>query len=39
MAKDWDRYKSEINALYISNGKSLDDVRRILKGRYNFDAS
>jgi hypothetical protein len=39
MAKDWDRYKSEINTLYIVNGKSLDDVRRILKGRYRFDAS
>ncbi|KAH7348792.1 ankyrin repeat-containing domain protein [Rhexocercosporidium sp. MPI-PUGE-AT-0058] len=39
MAKDWDRYKTEINALYINNGKSLDDVRRILKGRHNFDAS
>ncbi|PVH79714.1 ankyrin [Cadophora sp. DSE1049] len=39
MAKDWDRYKTEINTLYIHNGKSLDDVRRILKGRHNFDAS
>jgi hypothetical protein len=39
MAKDWDQYKTEIKALYITNGKSLDDVRRILKGRHNFDAS
>ncbi|KAH6699728.1 ankyrin repeat-containing domain protein [Leptodontidium sp. MPI-SDFR-AT-0119] len=39
MAKDWDRYKTEINTLYINDGKSLDDVRRILKGRHNFDAS
>ena len=39
MAKDWDRYKSEINVLYITKGKSLDEVRRILKGRHRFDAS
>jgi hypothetical protein len=39
MAKDWDRYKSEIHTLYITKGKSLDEVRRILKGRYLFDAS
>ncbi|KAN0103398.1 hypothetical protein V8E51_011711 [Hyaloscypha variabilis] len=39
MAKDWDQYKTEIKTLYITNGKSLDDVRRILKGRHNFDAS
>jgi hypothetical protein len=39
MAKDWDRYKSEIHTLYITKGKSLDEVRRILKGRHLFDAS
>jgi hypothetical protein len=39
MAKDWDRYKGEIHTLYIAKGKSLDDVRRILKGRHRFDAS
>jgi hypothetical protein len=39
MAKDWDQYKTEIKTLYITKGKSLDDVRRILKGRHNFDAS
>jgi hypothetical protein len=39
MAKDWDRYKGEIHTLYITKGKSLDEVRRILKGRHRFDAS
>jgi hypothetical protein len=39
MTKDWDRHKSEILTLYITKGKSLDDVRRILKGRHRFDAS
>jgi len=39
MTKDWDQYKTEIEKLYITNGKSLDDVRRILKGKHGFDAS
>jgi hypothetical protein len=39
MAKDWDQYKREITTLYITEGKSLDDVQRIMKGRYRFDAS
>jgi hypothetical protein len=39
MAKDWDQHKREITALYITQGKSLDDVRRIMKGRHGFDAS
>ncbi|KAF4634229.1 hypothetical protein G7Y89_g3869 [Cudoniella acicularis] len=39
MAKRWELYKSEIHSLYIADGRPLDDVRRILKGRHNFDAS
>lgn len=39
MAKDWHLVRSEITTLYIAKGKSLDDVRRILKGRHQFDAS
>jgi hypothetical protein len=39
MAKDWTRYKAEIVTLYITTGKSLNEVRRILKGKHSFDAS
>ncbi|KUJ19727.1 ankyrin [Mollisia scopiformis] len=39
MAKLLDHYKSEIHSLYIADGRSLEDVQRILEGRHNCHAS
>jgi hypothetical protein len=36
---DWNQHKSEITTLYITDGKSLQEVQRILRERHGFDAS
>ncbi|KAF5021682.1 hypothetical protein F66182_6270 [Fusarium sp. NRRL 66182] len=39
MAKPWDEYREAIIKLYIQEGRTLEDVRNIMKMRYNFEAS
>jgi len=39
MPKDWSLYQSDIRKFYLTDGKSLDEVRRLIKGKYNFQAS
>jgi hypothetical protein len=39
MAKDWSRYKAEIEELYITKGKTLEEVQRLLRGKHDFNAS
>ncbi|KAF8848684.1 hypothetical protein BDZ45DRAFT_262037 [Acephala macrosclerotiorum] len=38
MTKEWERYKNEIERLYISESKKLEEVQRILRSQ-GFDAS
>lgn len=39
MAKPWNEYQGTITKLYIKEGRTLKDVRNIMKLKYNFDAS
>ncbi|KAF4466081.1 hypothetical protein FALBO_7068 [Fusarium albosuccineum] len=39
MAKPWNEYRGTITKLYIQEGRTLEDVRGIMKNRYNFEAS
>jgi len=39
MARDWTKYQNEIRKLYLVEHKSLQEVRRLIKGKYNFQAS
>jgi hypothetical protein len=39
MARDWTKYQNEIRKLYLVERKSLNEVRRLIKGKYNFQAS
>jgi hypothetical protein len=39
MSKDWASHKAEIKRLHIDEGKSLEEVREILKARHDFHAS
>jgi hypothetical protein len=39
MPKDWQIYKDDIKALYITGGQTLEDVRRSMKEKHGFDAS
>lgn len=39
MPKDWNRHRTEIERLYIAQGKTLKEVQRLLKGRHDFNAS
>ncbi|KAI1045391.1 hypothetical protein LB505_006353 [Fusarium chuoi] len=39
MAKPWNEYQGTITKLYIKEGRTLKDVRDIMKLKYNFDAS
>ncbi|KLO84153.1 hypothetical protein CEK26_009919 [Fusarium fujikuroi] len=39
MAKPWNEYQGTITKLYIKDGRTLKDVRAIMKLKYNFDAS
>ncbi|KAF9776595.1 hypothetical protein IL306_005207 [Fusarium sp. DS 682] len=39
MAKPWHEHQGTIIKLYIKEGRTLKDVRNIMKMKYNFDAS
>jgi hypothetical protein len=39
MPKDWASHKAEVKHLYIDEGKTLEEVREILRARYGFIAS
>ncbi|POS76221.1 hypothetical protein DHEL01_v205386 [Diaporthe helianthi] len=39
MTKEWLRYRSTILGLYKDQSKTLDEVRRIMKDEYGFEAS
>jgi hypothetical protein len=39
MPKDWEHHKAEIERIYMVEGRTLKDVRNILKSPYRFDAS
>jgi hypothetical protein len=39
MPKDWSRYKDEIEELYVTKGKTLEEVQRLLRGKHDFNAS
>ncbi|KAF4972015.1 hypothetical protein FZEAL_9692 [Fusarium zealandicum] len=39
MAKPWDKYRRTIIKLYINDGRTLEDVRGIMKTQYSFEAS
>ncbi|KAI3583491.1 Clr5 domain-containing protein [Fusarium oxysporum f. sp. albedinis] len=39
MAKPWNEHQGTITKLYIKEGRTLKDVRNIMKLKYNFDAS
>ncbi|KAF4338276.1 hypothetical protein FBEOM_7810 [Fusarium beomiforme] len=39
MAKPWNEHQGTIIKLYIKEGRTLKDVRNIMKMKYNFDAS
>lgn len=39
MTKEWLRYRSTILGLYKDQSKTLDEVRRIMKEEYGFEAS
>ncbi|KAI8648146.1 Chromo domain-containing protein [Fusarium sp. Ph1] len=39
MAKPWNEHRATITKLYIQEGRTLEDVRGIMKTEYNFEAS
>ncbi|KAM0439919.1 hypothetical protein ACHAPT_001017 [Fusarium lateritium] len=39
MAKPWDEHRETITRLYIQEGRTLEDVRGIMKNEYDFKAS
>ncbi|KAF4970452.1 hypothetical protein FSARC_2530 [Fusarium sarcochroum] len=39
MAKPWNEHRSTITKLYIQEGRTLEDVRNIMKVQYGFEAS
>lgn len=39
MTKPWHEYRSAIVKLYINEGRTLQDVRGIMKAKYGFEAS
>ncbi|KAF4629496.1 hypothetical protein G7Y89_g8652 [Cudoniella acicularis] len=39
MPKDWATHKAEVERLYIEEGRTLNEVRNILRRRHGFDAS
>lgn len=39
MAKPWDQHRRTITTLYIKEGRTLEDVRTIMKNQYRFEAS
>lgn len=39
MPKNWDDVKSEIRSYYIDEGRSLEEVRQLMKENYQFEAS
>jgi hypothetical protein len=39
MTFNWGEVKAEIERLYMKEGKSLDEVRDILKAKRNFNPS
>lgn len=39
MTKDWAKHRETILALYKGQSRTLDDVRRIMKETYGFEAS
>ncbi|KAF4452626.1 hypothetical protein F53441_4565 [Fusarium austroafricanum] len=39
MAKPWNEHRGIITKLYIKEGRTLKDVRNIMKMQHNFDAS
>ncbi|KAM6523490.1 hypothetical protein FSOLCH5_004110 [Fusarium solani] len=39
MAKPWSEHRATITKLYIQEGRTLEDVRGIMKTEYNFEAS
>ncbi|KAI8721940.1 Clr5 domain-containing protein [Fusarium sp. LHS14.1] len=39
MAKPWNEHRQTITKLYIQEGRTLEDVRGIMKTEYNFEAS
>lgn len=39
MAKPWNEHRGTITKLYIQEGRTLEDVRGIMKTEYNFEAS
>lgn len=39
MGKDWDKAKDRIYRYYIKDGRSLLQVRALMKEKYHFDAS
>ncbi|KAF6843056.1 hypothetical protein CMUS01_02473 [Colletotrichum musicola] len=39
MTKNWKKYQEVIKTLYISEGKTLEDVRTIMQEKHNFKAS
>ncbi|RSL75996.1 hypothetical protein CEP51_010364 [Fusarium floridanum] len=39
MAKPWNEHRAIITKLYIQEGRTLHDVRNIMKTEYNFEAS
>ncbi|KAJ4307361.1 hypothetical protein N0V84_012788, partial [Fusarium piperis] len=39
MAKPWHEHRETITKLYIQEGRTLEDVRSIMKAEHNFEAS
>ena len=39
MVKDWDRVKDVVQQLYCAERQALEDVMRVLKVDYDFEAS
>lgn len=39
MAKPWNEHRATITKLYIQEGRTLEDVRGIMKTEHNFEAS
>ncbi|KAK3043959.1 hypothetical protein LTS18_002552, partial [Coniosporium uncinatum] len=39
MTKEWDKVWQDIRQLYVNEGLSLNEVRRVIRERHGFDAS
>ena len=39
MPKDWEEHKAQFEQLYVSEGKTLDEVKSILESQHGFQAS